>query len=85
MILNPLGTPVGEALQEKQRAFYLEILPEIMEHMKTLFPKEEGQSEKLYDSTIAAKAFDVGRGFLPAGCSTNIAWHSNLRQVADRI
>lgn len=84
-ILNPLGTPEAEVLQEKQRSFYLEILPEIKEHMKTLFPKEEGQSEKLYESTIAAKAFDVGRGFLPAGCSTNIAWHTNLRQIADRI
>ncbi len=84
-IQNPLNTPEGEALQEKQRSFYLSILPKIKEHMKTLFPKEEGQSEKIYENTIAAKAFDVGRGFLPAGCSTNIAWHTTLRQVADRI
>ena len=84
-ILNPIGSKEGEELLEKQRAFYLEILPEIKEHMKTLFPKQEWQSEKLYESTISAKAFDVGRGFLPAGCSTNIAWHTTLRQVADRI
>ena len=32
-----------------------------------------------------ARAFDIMRGFLPAGATTNLAWTSNLRQVADKM
>lgn len=84
-ILNPAWTPKWESLQEKQRAFYLEIIPEIEDHMRKLYPLKEWENTKLYESTLKAKIFDVARGFLPAGCSTNIAWHTTLRQVADRI
>ena len=84
-IYNPLESDDGEKLQEKQRAFYLAILPDIETHMRTLYPLTEWENEKLYESTLKAKVFDVARGFLPAGCSTNIAWHTTLRQVADRI
>jgi len=34
---------------------------------------------------IAAKAFDVARGFLPTAASTNLARHTNLRQLSDRL
>ena len=40
-ILSPIGSKEGEELLEKQRAFYLEILPDIKNHMRTLFPKQE--------------------------------------------
>jgi len=45
--------------------------------------KEKNQN--IYDKAIAARAFDILRGFLPAGATTNIAWHTNLRQAADKI
>lgn len=70
---------------EKQRSFYLDILTPIEENLKSIFTRKEDESENLYDKAIKAKAFDVARGFLPAGTSTNLAWHSNLRQVADKV
>jgi hypothetical protein len=39
----------------------------------------------MYHKAIAAKAFDIARGFLPAGTSTNLARHTNLRQLSDRL
>lgn len=84
-ILNPLGNKQGEDIQEQQRAFYLELLPQLLEHLKSVYPKQEWQDEKMYISSLKAKSFDIARGFLPAWCSTNLAWHTTLRQVADRI
>jgi hypothetical protein len=45
----------------------------------------EGESETVYTNAIHARAFDICRGFLPAGTSTNLAWTTTLRQFADRI
>ena len=38
-----------------------------------------------FAKTVQAKAFDVARGFLPAGVTTNVSWHVNLRQAQDHI
>jgi len=74
-----------ENLLEKQRQFYLNILEPIKNHLKEQFPIEKDENEKIYNKAIAAKAFDIARGFLPSGASTNLAWHSNLRQIADKL
>lgn len=70
---------------EDQRKRYLELLPQLVEDIKKQYPKQADQDEKIYNKTVNAKAFDIARAFLPAGCSTNLAWHTTLRQVADRI
>ncbi len=84
-ILNPLGSDEWVAIQEHQRAFYLQLLPQLLEHLKNIYPQWEGQDEKMYINSLKAKSFDIARWFLPAWCSTNVAWHTTLRQVADRI
>lgn len=83
--INSAKSEEGEQLLEKQRAFYLSALEPVNEYLKGLFPINEGENEKIYKKAIAAKAFDICRGFLPSGASTNLAWHSNLRQIADKI
>ncbi|MDR2416432.1 MAG: FAD-dependent thymidylate synthase [Candidatus Peribacteria bacterium] len=85
LFINPAHSTAGEALLEQERAFYLSLLPVLQQHLSTLFPREEGQAESVYTKAIAAKAFDIARGFLPAGASTNLAWHTNLRQLSDRL
>ena len=55
------------------------------EYLKVQFPIGEGESESIYEKAINARAFDTLRGFLPAGATTNLAWHTNLRQAADKI
>ncbi len=84
-ILNPLWIEKGTKLQEKQRAFYLSLLDPLEEYIKQQYPCPEGTNPWVYDKTIKAKVFDITRWFLPAGCSTNLARHTTLRQVADRV
>jgi thymidylate synthase ThyX len=82
---NILGTKEGEEILEAYRTFYIESLEEMKSYLKTQFPMDAGEKEGIYDKAIAARAFDILRGFLPAGSATNIAWHTNLRQAADKI
>jgi thymidylate synthase ThyX len=82
---NPMGNKEGEKLIEAYRTFYAEALEPTKEYLKGLFPIEEGEKEGIYTKAIAARAFDILRGFLPAGSTTNLAWHTNLRQAADKV
>ncbi len=82
--LNPKGTESGTAIQEKWRTFYLKAVEEMKEVLKERFPRAEKEKEAVYEKAIAARAFDTIRGFLPAGATTNLAWHGNLRQFADK-
>jgi thymidylate synthase ThyX len=83
--LNPLGTEAGTTILENWRAFYLKAVEEMKVALKERYPLVEGEKEATHDKAIAARAFDICRGFLPAGASTNLAWSGTLRQFADRI
>lgn len=84
-MINVAWVDLWNEILEKQRKFYLNILEPIELNLKNTFPLWEWEKEAIYDKAIKAKAFDIARGFLPAWTSTNLAWHSNLRQVADRL
>lgn len=82
---NTLGTKEGEKILETWRSFYMESLQPLKDYLKTKFLRQETEDEKTYDKAINARAFDILRGFLPAGATTNLAWHTNLRQAADKL
>lgn len=83
--LNPSDTNEGKEVLEAWRSFYLKAVEQMKEELKKRFPIAEGENEKVYEKAIAARAFDTTRGFLPAGATTNLAWHGNLRQFADKL
>jgi thymidylate synthase ThyX len=83
--LNPMGTEAGTAINEEYRQFYLKAVEEMTAELPNRYPLGEGEKEVSYNKAIAARAFDITRGFLPAGASTNIAWTTTLRQFDDRI
>ncbi len=69
---------------DKFRQFYVEALPILINHLKELYPcNSESEKEFIrYNNTIKARAFDILRGFLPAGFSTNVAWTGTLHSVS---
>lgn len=83
--LDPLGTDASTEIQESWRTFYLKTVKEMKTELLKRYPIGEGEKEKFYEKAIEARAFDISRGFLPAGISTNIAWTTTLRQFDDRI
>lgn len=82
---NPTGTEAGEKILETWRAFYLKAVAETKTALTLRYPIGEGEKETVYQKAIAARAFDITRGFLPAGATTNLAWAGTLRGFADRI
>ncbi len=78
-------TKEGKEILEAYRKFYIDALTPTKEYLKTQFPLGKNEKESIYLKAIDARAFDTLRGFLPAGSTTNLAWHTNLRQAADKI
>lgn len=83
--IDPLDTSGSGSLLEAWRSFYLKAVEEMKQELPNRYPMGEGEKEASYNKAIAARAFDITRGFLPAGASTNLAWTTTLRQYADRI
>lgn len=82
---DPIGTEESHKFLEKIRSFYVDSMPKVIEDLKKKFSKEFEEDHTLYEKAIKARAFDILRGFLPAGATTNLAWSTNLRQAADHI
>jgi len=83
--INPLLSEAGTEILEAWREFYINSMPLVQTDLQKRFPKGSDEDEKVYTKAINARAFDILRGFLPAGASTNLAWFTNLRQAADKL
>jgi len=82
---SPNNTKEETELLEYTRDFYIEFLPKVEEYLKNKHPLKENEKPKTWAKAIKARAFDVCRGFLPAGATTNIAWSTDLRQASDKL
>lgn len=78
-------TQESDNILEDWRVFYLKGLDILQIDLRKRFPMNEGEDEKIYTKAIKARAFDIMRGFLPSGATTNLAWHTNFRQAADHL
>ena len=83
--IDPTRTALGREILEAQRAFYMSAQEPTRAELRIINPQLEGEKEPIYQKAINARAFDITRSLLPAGASTNLAWHTNLRQAADRM
>jgi len=84
-IINPVGTDEAKEILEKWRKFYLSSLEPVREHIKRQYPRKPEEKESVYDKAVAARSFDIMRGFLPSGMTTQLSWHTNLRQAWDKL
>lgn len=74
-----------KVIHEKLRNFYISNLPKLKEFLKLKYPIKTEEKPLIYNKAIAAKAFDILRGFLPAGASTSLSISCTLRQFADKL
>jgi thymidylate synthase ThyX len=82
---DPVGTPESKAILDRWMAFYLDKQEAVGAHIKSLYPRKPEEDEKVYEKAVKARTFDTLRGFLPAGVTTQLAWHTNLRQAARKL
>jgi thymidylate synthase ThyX len=71
------------------RLFYINNLEPVRESLRQRFPNENATQDMAvdlaYEKAIQAKAFDILRGYLPAGAATNVAWTTSLRKAHERL
>jgi len=85
VLIDPVGTPASQAILDAWMAFYLSSLEPLEAYLKDSFPLGEGEKERIWSTAIKARGFDILRGFLPAGITSQLAWSTNLRQAADKL
>ena len=84
-ITDPIGTPESKEILDKWMQFYNDSQEPLKNHLKAKYPCGTDESVSVYNKAIAARAFDILRAFLPAGVNTQLAWHTNLRQAANKL
>jgi thymidylate synthase ThyX len=84
-IIDPVGTPESKAILDRWMGFYRTAQEPTAAEVRRRHPRRDGEDEKAYEGAVKARTFDVLRGFLPAGMTTQLSWHTNLRQAADGI
>lgn len=84
-IIDPIGTEGSKAILDNWMSFYIGNQEKIQAYLMTKYPRQEGEDEGMYIKAIKARGFDTMRGFLPAGITTQLSWHTNLRQAWDKL
>jgi thymidylate synthase ThyX len=95
--METCGDPEIVSWQETFRAFYVKALPLVIEKIEKEFPfdapdhayshTEEELNKKhiIWKNTCKARAFDICRGILPAGCLTNVAFTGTFDTINDHF
>lgn len=84
-IIDPLGTAESAKILKSWMDFYINNQEEIQQYLMQKYPRQDDESEVVYLKAIKARGFDIMRGFLPAGITTQLSWHTNLRQAWDHL
>jgi hypothetical protein len=89
-IVDPIGTKASKAILDRWMSFYTTYQVRVAETVRERYPitLEEKSDEKkaaAYEGAVKARTFDILRGFLPAGITTQLSWHTNLRQAGDHL
>lgn len=91
-VINPVehiehckNKSLGKTIQDNWMSFYEKLIVEIIPELKKKFPIKDGEKEVIYEKAIKVRAFDIARGFLPAGITTYASWHTDFRQAHDHL
>ncbi len=84
-IIDPVNTPESEAILRRWMDFYMSHQDAVAEEIMRRYPKGAEESDTAYAGAVKARTFDSQRGFLPAGMTTQVSWHGNLRQMGDHL
>lgn len=84
-IIDPINTSASKAILNSWMNFYINNQEKIQQYLIAQYPRQDAEDEKVYAKAIKARGFDIMRGFLPAGITTQLSWHTNLRQAWDHL
>ena len=82
---DPLATSESQDLMAAWVALYTDVNAATLADLRATRPCPDGVKPGVWDKTLEARAFDIARGFLPAGMHSQLSWTTNLRQAADHV
>jgi thymidylate synthase ThyX len=84
-IVDPIGTPESRKILDRWMSFYVENQDRVAATVRDRYPRRPDEKPEVYERAVKARVYDVLRGFLPAGITTQLSWHTNLRQANDHL
>jgi hypothetical protein len=84
-IIDPVGTIASREILDAWMEFYINSQEAVAAHIRAQYPKNDDEDDAVYQKAVKARTFDIMRGFLPAGITTQLSWHTNLRQAWDKL
>ncbi len=84
-IIDPVGTSESKKIIQAWIDFYSSSKEPLITYLQKRYPRRPEEDENVYLKAITARSFDILRSFLPAGSTTQLSWHTNLRQAADKL
>lgn len=82
---DPCRSDYSEEILRRWIEFYTEITESLVPALRASFPCGSGDNPTHWEKAINARAFDIARGFLPAGVTSQLAWTANLRQAHEQL
>ncbi|AFX98388.1 hypothetical protein A1OE_186 [Candidatus Endolissoclinum faulkneri L2] len=82
---DPVGTSQSKAIISGWLEIYTQVHSAILAKLTIAYPCPDGVKIEIWKKTLEARAFDISRGFLPAGVKSQLSWTTNLRQAADHL
>lgn len=84
-IEDPIDSPGSKRILTEWMRFYTSKQERVTDHVRAQHPRRPAEDEAVYERAVKARTFDILRGFLPAGITTQLSWHTNLRQAGDHL
>ncbi len=85
LIIDPLKSAKSKQILNKWMKFYTANQSVLIAYLQEKYPQKPSEDDGVYLRAIKARSFDILRGFLPAGITTQLSWHTNLRQAHDKL
>lgn len=84
-IVDPVNSSLSGKILSRWMSFYSKHQFTVGNIVKERHPKLETDGTYTYVKAVRARVFDIMRGFLPAGITTQLSWHTNLRQAGEHL
>lgn len=84
-VIDPIKSPTSRLIVDEWMNFYTTKQEPVAAHVRAQYPRRPDEKEDAYERAVKARTFDILRGFLPAGITTQLSWHTNLRQAGDHL
>jgi thymidylate synthase ThyX len=84
-IVDPVNSELSGSILAAWMSFYVRNQERVAIQVQKTYPKGPDEEQSHYDGAVKARTFDILRGFLPAGITTQLSWHTNLRQAGEHI